>query len=351
LIATKQTVCVLFGGNSSEHEISCLSAANVLSQIDCDRFDVLTVGISKSGSWFLTEATPEEIKTGQWEGLHNKNCVLSVNPKHHGLLVFNKNGDVSVTYVDVIFPVLHGKNGEDGTVQGLFELAGIPYVGPGVLGSALCMDKVMTKEVLEKAGIAVTEGFFVWQRYDEGEVHQKIEASFGYPVVVKPSRAGSSVGVTFVADKKALNKALQAAAKEDEKILIERAVDAREIECAVLGTTQYPQASCLGEIVNDGMYDYDSKYINGTAGLVIPAELDEEMTETIRSLACRAFTATDCRGLARVDFFVDKQSGAVLLNEINTLPGFTNISMYPMLWQESGLSYQNLITRLIDLAQ
>lgn len=351
LIATKQTVCVLFGGNSSEHEISCLSAANVLNQIDRDRFDVLTVGITKSGSWFLTEATTDEIKSGDWEGKHNKTCVLSANPKHHGLLVFNKNGDVSVTYVDVIFPVLHGKNGEDGTVQGLFELAGIPYVGPGVLGSSLCMDKVMTKEVLEKAGIAVTEGFFVWQQYDEAEVHNKIEATIGYPVVVKPSRAGSSVGVTFVADRNVLNQALQVAAKEDEKILIERAVDAREIECAVLGTTQYPQASCLGEIVNDGMYDYDSKYINGTAGLVIPAELDAETTEKICSLACRAFTATDCRGLARVDFFVDKQSGTILLNEINTLPGFTNISMYPMLWQESGLSYQNLITRLIDLAQ
>ncbi len=344
-------MCVLFGGNSSEHEISCLSAGNILSQIDTDRFDVIKVGINKRGTWFLTEATPEEVKTGKWESQNNKICVFSANPKHHGLLVFNKNGDVSVTYVDVMFPVLHGKNGEDGTVQGLFELGGVPYVGTGVLGSALCMDKVMTKAVLEKAGIAVTEGFFVWAQYDEEEVHKKIMDSFGYPVVIKPSRAGSSVGVVFVENRELLGKGLKTAVAEDDKILIERAVDAREIECAVLGATQNPHASCLGEIVKDGMYDYHTKYVSNTAGLAIPAELDAETTEKIRALACRAFTAADCRGLSRVDFFIDKKTGEVLLNEINTLPGFTNISMYPRLWEESGLSYRDLLTRLIDLAE
>ncbi|MGN1059326.1 MAG: D-alanine--D-alanine ligase family protein [Clostridia bacterium] len=351
LIATKQTICVLFGGNSSEHEISRVSAGNVVSHIDRDKFNVITVGITKDGDWFLTEATAEEMKSGAWERCHNKACVPSPSPKHHGILVLNKNGDVSVTRIDAVFPVLHGKNGEDGTVQGLFALSGIPCVGSGVLGSSLCMDKVVTKQILAFGGIPVTEGFFVWPDYDPAAVHTKITESFGYPVVVKPSRAGSSVGVTLVGGEDGLADALSAAAAEDDKIMIERAVDAREIECAVLGTTQNPQASCLGEIVKDGVYDYATKYEKNTARLEIPAALGEETAAAIRALACRAFTLTDCHGLARVDFFIDRKTGAVLLNEINTLPGFTDISMYPMLWRESGLSYTALLTRLIELAQ
>lgn len=348
----KQTVCVLFGGKSSEHEISRLSANNVLSYIDRTLFDVITVGIDKSGNWFLTEASNEEIKSGAWENCNNKACVLSPSPKHHGLLVFNKNGDVSVTRIDVAYPVLHGKNGEDGTVQGLFQLAEIPFVGPGVLASSLCMDKVLTKEVLQQAGIPVTEGFFVWNdSYDAECVHKEIEETFGYPVVIKPSRAGSSVGVVAVNCQAELAKALEIAGQEDEKILIERSVDAREVECAVLGTTQEPVASCVGEIVKEGMYDYATKYEKDTARIEIPAHLTEEEQATIRSMACRAFTATDCCGLSRVDFFIDKNDGKILLNEINTLPGFTDISMYPMLWKESGLSGTALVTRLISLAK
>lgn len=347
----KQTVCVLFGGKSSEHEISRLSANNVLSYIDRALFDVITVGIDKSGNWFLTDATQEEIKSGAWEKCNNKACVLSPSPKHHGLLVFNKNGDVSVTRVDVVYPVLHGKNGEDGTVQGLLELAEIPFVGTGVLASSLCMDKVLTKEVLKQAGIPVTDGFFVWNdSYDVEAVHTKIEETFGYPVVIKPSRAGSSVGVVSVEGRQALEEALQTAGREDEKILIERSVDAREVECAVLGTTQAPEASCVGEIVKEGMYDYATKYEKDTARIDIPAHLTEEEQATIRALACRAFTATDCYGLSRVDFFIDKKDGKILLNEINTMPGFTDISMYPMLWRESGIPCKELVTRLIQLA-
>ncbi|MBQ2696232.1 MAG: D-alanine--D-alanine ligase [Clostridia bacterium] len=348
----KQTVCVLFGGKSSEHEISRLSANNVLSYIDRDLFDVITVGIDKSGNWFLTEATQAEIKSGAWEACNNKACVLSPSPKHHGLLVFNKNGDVSVTRVDVVYPVLHGKNGEDGTVQGLLSLAGIPFVGPGVLASSLCMDKVLTKEVLKQAGIPVTDGFFVWNdRYDAEAVHTEITESFGYPVVVKPSRAGSSVGVVSVAGREALEEALKIAGAEDEKILIERCVDGREVECAVLGTTQAPEASCVGEIVKEGMYDYATKYENDTARIEIPAKLTEEEQATIREFACRAFTAADCSGLSRVDFFIDRKDGSIILNEINTLPGFTDISMYPMLWRESGICGKELVTRLIRLAR
>ncbi len=349
-MTTKQTICILFGGNSSEHEVSCVSAGNVVSHLDRDRFEVITVGIDKSGSWFLTPATPDEIKTGAWQSCHNKACVLSPCPKHHGLLVFNKNGDVAVSHVDVIFPVLHGKNGEDGTMQGLFELAGIPYVGPGVLGSSLCMDKALTKDMLTHHGIRVTEGFCVGRDYDVTAIHNQIEASFGYPIVVKPSRAGSSVGVVSVSEQSGLEAALTTAAAEDDKILIERAVNAREVECAVLGLNQAPQASCPGEIVKEGMYDYATKYQNDTARLDIPAAVTDEQAETIRSMAFKAFMVTDCRGLARVDFFIDRQSGEILLNEINTLPGFTDISMYPMLWKASGLSYTALLTRLIELA-
>ena len=348
----KQTVCVLFGGKSSEHEISRLSANNVLSYIDRDLFDVITVGIDKNGNWFLTEATPAEIKSGAWENCNNKACVLSPAPKHHGLLVFNKNGDVSITRIDIAYPVLHGKNGEDGTVQGLLELAEIPFVGPGVLASSLCMDKVLTKEVLKQAGIPVTDGFFVWNDgYETEAVHKEITESFGYPVVVKPSRAGSSVGVVLVERPDKLSEALRIAGAEDEKILIERCVDGREVECAVLGTTQSPKASCVGEIVKEGMYDYATKYEKDTAKIEIPAKLSEEEQATIRELACHAFAATDCSGLSRIDFFIDRQNGSILLNEINTLPGFTDISMYPMLWRESGLSGKELVTRLIRLAK
>lgn len=347
----KKTVCVLFGGNSSEHEISCLSAGNVVLHLDKDLFDVVTVGITKEGDWFLTKASPEQIKSGEWKDLNNKTCVLSPSNSHHGLLVFNKNGDVSLTHVDVMYPVLHGKNGEDGTMQGLFTLAGIPFVGPDVLSSSLCMDKDMTKRVLSAAGIPVTEGFCVRREYDLEAVHNEIENSFGYPVVVKPSRAGSSVGVSFVTEKNELQQALSIAANEDDKILIERAVDAREVECAVLGTTVSPKASCCGEIVNDGMYDYETKYVKNTAGLNIPADLTKEQEETIRDLARRAFTAVEGHGLSRIDFFIDKKTGAIMLNEINTLPGFTDISMYPMLWKASGLSYAELLTELIGLAR
>lgn len=347
----KRTICVLFGGNSSEHEISCLSAGNVVSHLDKALFEVITVGIDKQGAWHLTKATPDEIKSGVWASLHNKDCVLSPSPRHGGLLVFNKNGDVSVTHVDVILPVLHGKNGEDGTVQGLFTLAGIPYVGCDVLSSSVCMDKDTTKRLLAAAGIPVTEGFCLRKHTDSEAVHKRITEAFGYPVVVKPSRAGSSVGVSFAAGPAELKKALDVAAAEDEKILVERAVDAREIECAVLGTAEAPKASCLGEIVSEGMYDYETKYVKNTARLDIPARVTEEEAETIRTLACRAFTAVDGHGLSRIDFFIDKATGRIMLNEINTLPGFTDISMYPMLWKAAGLSYTELLTELIALAR
>ena len=349
----KKTVCIIFGGRSSEHEVSCVSAANIIRYIDQERYDVLTVGIDKDGSWYLFDGSAEAMCVGSWKNRLGKSCVLSPDPKHHGLLVFHQNGEVSVTPVDVIFPVLHGKNGEDGTIQGLFELSGIPYVGCGVLASSACMDKVTTKRLLAQEGIAVTDGFDIsaTEAADAKSVHEEICRTVGYPVVIKPSNAGSSVGITLVKEEAQLADALLLAAENDRRILIERAMEVRELECAVLGGYADAQASCVGEIVKKTeMYDYDTKYVTDTTELVIPATITAEQEEQIRTAAVKAFCALDCFGLSRVDFFIDKTTGNILLNEINTLPGFTNISMYPMLWKECGVENRELITRLIELS-
>lgn len=349
----KQTVCVIFGGKSSEHEVSCRSAANVLSYIDREKFDVVSVFIHKEGSWQLYHGGSETLATSGWEKDLGKACLLSPDPKHHGLLVFNKNGDVSVTHIDVIFPVLHGKNGEDGTIQGLFELSGIPYVGCGVLASSASMDKVTTKKLLALAGIPVCDGFDIsaCEAKDVSFVDAKIKETVGYPVVIKPSNAGSSVGITLVKEEKDLSAALALATENDRRILVERAMDVRELECAVLGSYDKVDASCIGEIVKKTeMYDYETKYITDMTELVIPADIPEEAKENIREMAKKAFRAVDGFGLSRVDFFMDKNTGELVLNEINTLPGFTNISMYPMLWKQSGIESRELVTKLIGLA-
>jgi len=350
----KKTVAILFGGKSSEHEISCISAYNIIRNIDKDKYNLLLAGITKEGESFLYNGAIENIKDGSWKMTPGKSCIISPNPKHHGLMVENKNGDCFLEHVDVYFPVLHGKNGEDGTIQGVFELAQVPYVGNGVTGSALCMDKILTKQVLTEAGIPVTEGFdlVATEADDTEKVNQKIKDSFGYPVVVKPANAGSSVGISQVKEESELKEALATAKKEDRRILIEKMLNIREVECAVLGSHTHAEASVLGEIVKTTeLYDYDTKYIDGTTTLEIPANIDDKTAEKIRTLAVRAFYALDCTGLARVDFFVEKTTGEIFLNEINTLPGFTSISMYPMLWEKSGLSYSALLDKLILLAQ
>lgn len=346
-------VCVVFGGKSSEHEISCMSAYNVITHLNREKYKLLLVGITKEGESFLYTGELSRIKEGSWTDNPGNPCVISPNPKHGGLLVANRNGDFFIEHVDVYFPVLHGKNGEDGTIQGVFELAQIPYVGCGVTGSALCMDKILTKKVLAEEGIPVTDGFdFVHHAEQCADLaDEKINGTFGYPVVVKPANAGSSVGITSAENKYELETALRVAAREDRRVLVETMLDVREIECAVLGSHEHAEASCLGEIVKaTQMYDYNTKYIDGTAGLVIPAELDDALTERIRDLAVRAFYALDCTGLARVDFFAEKSTGKVFLNEINTLPGFTDISMYPMLWKHSGIENSDLLDKLIRLA-
>lgn len=347
---SKINLAVLFGGASSEHEVSRMSVTSILSHLDREKYRVLRVGIQKDGSWRLYQGPDSAILNGDWEqDSGNCRCTLFSGTDQPGLLT----EDGRFYPVDVAFPVLHGKNGEDGTVQGAFELHGIPYVGCGVLASAVCMDKGVTNTLLQAAGIP--EADFVWfytQDYQEtpGRYLQECAEKLGFPVFVKPANAGSSVGVSKARNEEELKEAIQTAAKEDGKIVVEAAVDGVEVECAVLGNSR-PVASCVGEIVPpDGFYGYDSKYINNTSSLYIPARIPADTAAKVREQAVKAFRLLGCSGLARVDFFVRRSDGEVLLNELNTLPGFTAISMYPKLFEHEGLPYPELLDRLIQLA-
>ena len=346
-------LCVIFGGKSSEHEVSCKSAYNILKNLDKEKYEIIKFGITKTGATWLYRGDDESLLDGSWEHHDCYPCVISHCPKTEGLLLLT-DGKAEKIKVDVFFPVLHGKNGEDGTIQGVFELAQIPYVGNGVTGSALCMDKIFTKNILECAGIPVTPGFYVTKKEaeDYSAINEKITASFDYPVVVKPSNAGSSVGVSLVETEDELKDALKIAVAEDRRILIEKKMNIRELECAVLGNHEEAKASVLGEVITtEKMYDYNTKYENAETKTQIPAIIEEEISDKIRTLAVKAFLACDCTGLARVDFFVDKDTKEIYLNEINTLPGFTNISMYPMLWGATGIEYSDLLDKVIELAQ
>jgi len=347
----KKTIAVLFGGQSSEHEVSRISASTIISNIDQSKYFVIPVGITKDGRWMIYNGPVENIKNGDWEKFGTP-AVLSPDASQKGLLKI-VGTKVKLIPVDAVFPVLHGLNGEDGTVQGLFELAQIPYVGNGVAGSALCMDKIFTKNILECAGIPVTPGFFFTKGEAEKveEINEKIKSSFGYPVVVKPSNAGSSVGVSLVEDEKDLATAIKVAVAEDRRILVEKKIEKRELECAVLGNHENAQASVLGEVITtEKMYDYNTKYIDSATRTEIPAKISESISDEIRAIAKKAFLACDCTGLARVDFFVEEGTNKIYLNEINTLPGFTDISMYPMLWGATGIPYSELLDRVIELA-
>ncbi len=351
---SKHKLALFFGGCSSEHEVSCLSAASILANIPSDKYEIYTVGITKQGNWYLYTGAAESIANGSWEqSPANRVAFLSPDPRVHGLLV--QNGDTFETLpIDVIFPVLHGKNGEDGTIQGLFQLSGIPYVGCRTLASAVCMDKVFTNLLLDSFG--VPQARFLWfyamdyKKKKEGVRQEIADRLGGYPVFVKPANAGSSVGVSKVHNESELDAAVAVAAKEDGKILIEEFIDGQEVECAVLGN-ETPQASLVGEILASAdFYDYEDKYKSGTSRTEIPAHLPAETMEAIRSIAVHAYRSLGCSGLSRVDFFVRKSDGAVLLNELNTLPGFTSISMYPKLWEAGGVKYPDLLDRLIRLA-
>ena len=339
---------ILFGGRSSEHEISCKSAVNVIRSVDTQRYDLLLVGITHDGRWLLADSL-ESIENGSWEESAEV-FLLSPDTQVHGGYIVQNGADFKYVHVDVIFPVLHGLYGEDGTVQGLFELAGIPYVGCGVFASAAAMDKVYTKVIVDTLGIRQAEYVAVHRSElpKVSSVLDRIEQKLSYPVFVKPSCAGSSVGVNKAEDRKALEMALYEAAVHDSKILVEETIRGREIECAVLGGED-AQASGVGEIVAAAdFYDYDAKYNNAESITDTHPELPDGVEEEIRTDAVRIFKAMGCYGLARVDFFLDARG--VVFNEINTLPGFTGISMYPMLWEYRGLDKKRLVQTLIDLS-
>lgn len=349
----KLSVCVLFGGMSPEHEVSLRSAESVLNNLNKEKYNIFPVGITKDGDWVLYGGTDySKLPNGEW--LHceaNRRAALSP-VRGQGLLSFE--GDCVVRErIDVVFPVLHGENGEDGAMQGLLQLAGIPYVGPNVAASATCMDKTLTKLVIDCAGIRQA----AWQLVKAQElavnpeaVMDAVEKRFSYPVFVKPARTGSSVGVAKAKNREALLAALQNAAKFDQKVLVEEFINGHEVEVAVLGNDA-PAASICGEIDSGTeFYDYDAKYISDCARLYIPARIDEQTAESVRDTAIRAYQALGCRGLSRVDFFVTYEGNEIVFNEINTIPGFTSISMYPKLFAASGIPYSELLDRLLELA-
>lgn len=372
----KKRIVVMYGGKADEHSISCISAASALRALDTDKFEAIPVGITKDGKWIVNGENP--LGWSLDEGLPTvektpgaKDVVLEVTLGQDGFFAREDDGTLTpFGHVDAVFPVLHGPYGEDGTIQGLFEMMGVPYVGCGVLASAACMDKHYTKVLLAAAGIPVAPGITLDARsFDKASefktdanaiMAQVSEAGLQYPLFVKPSRAGSSFGVTKVeheGDAAELAAAVYEASRHDWRILVEQGIDAREIECAVLcpKAGEAPQASWPGEIVldkraegDDQFYDFDSKYMDAAASHVeVPANLPEETLNLVRETAKKAFVAVDGAGLSRVDTFVTKD-GKVMVNEINTMPGFTSISMYPKAWEATGVRYTDLITMLIE---
>jgi len=341
-------VAVLFGGRSGEHEVSLASAASVIRGLDPDKYECMPIGITKDGHWLIGEGSaktlPDILKGG-------RRVMLTADPTEAALVPLDRGAGAQ--RFDVIFPVMHGTFGEDGTIQGMLELAGLPYVGAGVLGSAVAMDKDVAKRLCQEAGIAVVPWVTVhrwrWEKEPEA-VRTEIGAKFEYPVFVKPATLGSSVGMSKVHSGEELAPALNLAAEFGMKILVEKAVTAREIEVSVLGNHE-PKASVPGEIVpHREFYDYTAKYLEDGTRLLIPADLRPTQITKIQTMAVDAFRALELCGMARVDFFLEKKGGKVYLNEANTIPGFTSISMYPKLWEASGIGFRELIDKLIELA-
>ncbi|MCD8077168.1 MAG: D-alanine--D-alanine ligase [Lachnospiraceae bacterium] len=346
----KKTVVVLFGGQSSEHEVSCVSVRTVIAKIDRSRYDVLLIGITKEGRWLYVE-DEKSIVSGDWQK-SSVGAILSPDASMGGVLLLDGER-VTLRKADVVFPVLHGLYGEDGTIQGILELAGIPYVGCGVLSSAVSMDKLTTKRLVEPLGIVQARYVPVLRQElaDMEAVTARVEESLAYPVFVKPSNAGSSRGVSKARSRKELAQALRVAAAEDGRILVEETIVGRELECAVLQDADGTRASGVGEILAAAeFYDYDAKYNNADSRTVLSPELPAGKEEEIRRAAEDIFRAVDGRGLARVDFFLENGTNRVVFNEINTLPGFTSISMYPMLWEERGVPEEELVEKLIQSA-
>ena len=349
----KLSVCVLFGGMSPEHEVSLRSAESVLNNIDHEKYNVFPVGITKEGDWILYTGTDySQLPTGQWKDYHGNRRAAISPVRGQGLLSFEHDCVVRER-IDVVFPVLHGENGEDGAMQGLLQMAGVPYVGPHIAASAVAMDKTLTKLVVDHAGVTQA----AWQLVRRGDLDNhmeslldSLESRFPYPMFVKPAGTGSSVGVSKAGDREKLRDALIGAAAFDKKILVEEFIKGREVEVAVMGNDN-PVASICGEIDSGAdFYDYDAKYVTDTSTAYIPARIPEDVEEIVREAAVKVYTAIGCQGLSRVDFFVAYDDNRVVFNEINTLPGFTSISMYPKLFAASGIPYDQLIDELIQLA-
>ncbi len=351
---TRTRVAVVFGGRSTEHAISCVSAGSVLAALDRERYDVVALGITPEGRWVLGPDDPAQLAISGRElpAVKDGAAVALPGDPTVGLIPLEDGADLVGSVlggVDVVFPVLHGPYGEDGTVQGLLEMAGVPYVGSGVLASAACMDKAVAKVLLRDAGLAVAPAVVV----REGEPLDR-EAVFGLglPLFVKPARGGSSIGISRVDDLADLDEALSTAFASDPKALVEAAVPGREVECGVLDGPEGPQASVPAEVVVVGdhaFYDFEAKYLDGATELVCPAELPDDVIAALRGAALRAYRALDCAGLARVDFFV-AADGALTVNEVNTMPGFTSSSMFPRMWAASGVAYPALVDRLVQSA-
>jgi D-alanine-D-alanine ligase len=344
-------VGILFGGRSAEHEVSLQSAKNIVDAIDKDKYDVVLIGIDKTGAWHLEEGSRFLLGTNESDSAAlsagGENLAMVPGTQDEQLVLLS--GQPSPGSLDVVFPVLHGPFGEDGTVQGLLKLANIPFVGAGVLGSAVGMDKDVMKRLLRDAGIPIAK-FITINRYAARQVSfDDMRGQLGLPLFIKPANLGSSVGIHKVSNREEFDRAIQDAFKYDNKVLVEECIEGREIECSVLGNDQ-PIASVLGEILpSHEFYSYEAKYLDESgAALEIPAKLPREISERIRQTAIKTFTTLCCEGMARVDFFL--RGDEIIVNEINTIPGFTRISMYPKLWEATGLPYSELIDRLISLA-
>lgn len=351
----QKNLAVLFGGRSGEHVVSLRSAASIMGVVDRERYRIIPVGITREGLWLAGEDV--------WQILREQRPVdkaaratLMMDPGNPGLLVEHPGRGPGWEFIplDLVFPVLHGPYGEDGTIQGLMEMAGLPYVGSGVLASAAAMDKGVMKALFRRHGLQVGPYlcFYRWEwSGDPQSWHKQVDESLGYPCFVKPANLGSSVGISRVSGAAGLTAAVEEALLHDDKIVVEANIMGREVECSVLGDLE-PEASRPGEIIPcNHFYDYRAKYIDDRSELVIPVELGAKLEKKIRDLSCSAFKAVEASGLARVDFFVDPEKDAAIINEINTMPGFTSISMYPKLWEASGVSYQMLVSRLLELAE
>ena len=348
---SKKRIAVVFGGQSSEHVVSCMSAVNVIEQIDTLRYDIILIGITESGRWLKVESV-EDIRSDTWRD--SRTAAIISPDATEKCVILTRDGQTERIPIDVVFPILHGPYGEDGTIQGLFELAQIPYVGTGVLSSAVSMDKLYTKLIVDTIGIrqAAYVPVLVWKlRKDPDFVISQIEESLPYPMFIKPANAGSSRGVSKAENREQLKEGLKEASCHDRKILVEEAIVGHEIECAVLGGGEKPVLSSgVGEILAAAcFYDFESKYYNEESRTVLGPDLPGDSAQRVKKAAEQIFNAVDGYGLARVDFFV-KDDGEVIFNEINTMPGFTAISMYPILWEAEGLSKRLLIDKLINLA-